>query len=388
MAHHLPKLMSELYEAVEGFVQRAFDAANERTAALEKRFGELPAGPRGERGEKGDAVVGEKGEPGAAGKDGANGKDGLDGKNGEPGKDGAAGADGKPGVDGINGKDGAIGRDGTPGADGVNGKDGAPGKDGRDGVDGLKGADGVNGKDGERGVDGVNGKDADPKAIEEAVLRALETRIALEVMAKVEAAMARIPKPENGRDGKDGVTGTKGESGRDGRDGKDGKDGRDGVNGEDGIPGKDAAKIEILPAIDPARSYPRGTFARHAKGLWHAATNTHEMRGWECLVAGFDDFDVEQTEERKFKFAARLSDGQAFVKEFALPVSLYRGVFKPGTEYFRGDEVTWGGSKWHCLAERTFEQPQTLGCKDWVLSVKRGDPGKDLRPESSKAFSK
>jgi hypothetical protein len=360
MARQLPKLMSELYEAVEVFVQRAFDAANERTAALEKRFGELPAGPRGERGEKGDAGVGAKGEPGAAGKDGANGKDGVDGKNGEPGKDGAAGADGKPGVDGINGKDGAPGRDGVPG---------------------------VNGKDGARGADGINGKDADPKEIEEAVLRALDTRIALEVMAKVEAAMARIPKPENGRDGKDGVS-VKGESGRDGRDGKDGKDGRDGVNGEDGTPGKDAAKIEIIPSIDPARSYPRGTFARHANGLWHAATNTQEMRGWECLVAGFYAFDVEQTEERKFKFTARLSDGLAFVKEFALPVSLYRGVFKPGTEYFRGDEVTWGGSKWHCLAERTFEQPQTLGCKDWVLSVKRGDPGKDLRAERSKDFPK
>jgi hypothetical protein len=37
----LAKALDGLYEAVEGFVQRAFDSANDRTAALEKRVGEI-----------------------------------------------------------------------------------------------------------------------------------------------------------------------------------------------------------------------------------------------------------------------------------------------------------------------------------------------------------
>jgi hypothetical protein len=43
MATKLAALFGDLYEAVEGCVKRAFDAANERTAALEKRIVELEA---------------------------------------------------------------------------------------------------------------------------------------------------------------------------------------------------------------------------------------------------------------------------------------------------------------------------------------------------------
>ncbi len=186
--------------------------------------------------------------------------------------------------------------------------------------------------------------------------------------------------------GERGERGEKGDPGREGKDGalgpagKDGRDGRDGKDGEKGDPGRDALAIDILPAIDEARSYPRGTYARHLNGLWWSAANTSGMRGWECIVTGIQKVLIEQIQERKFKFTMLHSDGDPYVEEFSLPVAIYRGIFKPDTEYLRGDEVTWGGSKWHCVAERTKEHPKAEGCKDWVLSVKRGDPGKSGAP--------
>ncbi|MBF2850479.1 portal protein, partial [Escherichia coli] len=47
--------------------------------------------------------------------------------------------------------------------------------------------------------------------------------------------------------------------------------------------GRDATALEILPAIDDQKSFPRGTYATHQGGLWRAYEKTHGMRGWECL---------------------------------------------------------------------------------------------------------
>ena len=64
-------------------------------------------------------------------------------------------------------------------------------------------------------------------------------------------------------------------------------------------------------------------------------------------------------------------------KEFRLTfdTALYRGVFKDGQTYERGDQVTWGGSLWHCNAE-TAEKPGD-GSKNWTLAVKKGRDGRD-----------
>lgn len=49
----------------------------------------------------------------------------------------------------------------------------------------------------------------------------------------------------------------------------------------------------------------------------------------------------------------------------------YRGVFQRSSEYTFGDMVTWDGSMWHAVAERTRAQPGKSS--DWQLAVKRGD---------------
>ena len=106
--------------------------------------------------------------------------------------------------------------------------------------------------------------------------------------------------------------------------------------------GRDATALEILPAIDDQKSFPRGTYATHQGGLWRAYEKTHGMRGWECLVDGVADIDVSMTGERLFSVVVRQSSGQRTEKTFSLPVMLYRGVFRAGETYHPGDTVTWG----------------------------------------------
>ncbi|EOO1372649.1 phage portal protein, partial [Escherichia coli] len=74
--------------------------------------------------------------------------------------------------------------------------------------------------------------------------------------------------------------------------------------------GRDATALEVLPAIDDQKSFPRGTYATHLGGLWRAYEKTHGMRGWECLVDGVADIDVSMTDERLFSVVIRQSSGQ------------------------------------------------------------------------------
>lgn len=149
-------------------------------------------------------------------------------------------------------------------------------------------------------------------------------------------------KGRNGIDGQNGKDGADGTDGRDGRDGQhgvkgdDGKDGRDGINGKDGIDGM-----------------------------------------------GFDDLSVEYDGERTFTF--KLEQGERIKSfSFKVPLVLDRGVFKPDTEYEKGDGVTCGGS-WHiALKDAPSGRPGLGG--DWRLAVKRGQDGRDgkLVEESGK----
>lgn len=142
-----------------------------------------------------------------------------------------------------------------------------------------------------------------------------------------------------------------------------------------GEPGRDAAHIEIGPAIDPEKSYPRGSYAKHLGGLWRSFEATSGMRGWECIVDGVASLSVEQDGERGFKAVAQLSSGKTEEKALTLPVMIYRGVFT-GASHTPGDTVTWGGSLWHC-DEPTSDKPGELDSKGWRLAVKKGRDGKD-----------
>jgi integrin beta 3 len=321
MARQLHKVMSELYDAVEGFVQRAFDASNERTAALEKRVEGISAGPRGEKGQNG-----------------ANGKDGLDGKDGLNGKDGAPGTNGLDGSPGINGKDGAPGtngKDGLDGKDGLNGKDGAPGTNGKDGLDGK---DGINGKD---GAPGTNGKD--------------------------------------GLDGKDGLNGKDGAPGTNGKDGAPGTNGKDGLDGSPGINGKDGTSIglqDVMPLVEAAFSKWALEVERRAMDLFQRTAEAMPIPKDGFSV---DDLSVQHDGDGNVTFHFHRGD---LNKKFTIRLPRFKdcGVYRDGGAYLQGDGVSYGGSLW--LAQRDApEGVPDSGNGHWRLAVKRGRDGKDAQSQ-------
>lgn len=146
-------------------------------------------------------------------------------------------------------------------------------------------------------------------------------------------------------------------------------------NPKPGTDGRDALAIELEPFIDEEKSYPRGTYATHKGGLWRSHEKTHGMRGWECIVDGVSNVDIKQDNQRTFSISLERASGAVEVKSFDVPVTIYRDVFKSGTEYQPGDTVTWGGSLWHCN-EVTADKPGEPGSKGWTLAVKKG---RDLR---------
>ena len=173
---------------------------------------------------------------------------------------------------------------------------------------------------------------------------------------KVAAAVATIPVPENGRDGRDGEA------------------------------GKDAIEIDILEQVDVARRYQRGTYAKYKGGVIRSFRITDpiddggiEKAGWTVIWVGIDDVLFDQNDNcRSFGIGAQLSNGNVSMRTFALPVVIYRGVFKEGMTYAKGDSVTWGGSTW--IADRETKDKPDLVDTGWILTAKKGQPGKQGEP--------
>lgn len=186
----------------------------------------------------------------------------------------------------------------------------------------------------------------------------------VETLAKM---IEELPMPKDGADGAPGKDGTDGKDGKDGVDGKDGAPGQDGKNGEDG---KDALALEILPAIDEEKCYPRGVYATHKGGLWRSHEKTKGMRGWECIVAGIQDLHIDYDGERKCTVSIVHSSGPEITKEMVLPIVIDRGVFVPEKKYALNDGVTYAGSYW--LAVKDEPQGTPGSSDDFRLAVKKG----------------
>ncbi|BAO90691.1 hypothetical protein [Caballeronia cordobensis] len=146
---------------------------------------------------------------------------------------------------------------------------------------------------------------------------------------------------------------------------------------KDGEPGRDAFEIDVLPVLDFARDYPRGTLAQHGGGIWRAHANTRGEHGWSCVVDGIASTRVTMDSERSFTVHIERASGAHETATFALPVMIYRGVYQAGETYRAGDVVTWAGSLWHCNA--TTDSKPDAGGDAWTLAAKRGRDGKDAR---------
>lgn len=145
----------------------------------------------------------------------------------------------------------------------------------------------------------------------------------------------------------------------------------------DGEDGRDALQLEILPIIDLDKSYPRGSYAKHAGGLWRAFEQTHGMRGWEVIVEGLAEHRIEQIDERTFEAVSVLSSGAEVRKSVSVPVVIDRGVYRSDGEYKAGDGVTWAGSYWIAKDDNPQGKPGEPGSNGWRLAVKKGRDGKD-----------
>lgn len=249
----------------------------------------------------------------------------------------------------------------------------------------------------------------DPNAIAAPMIAAVKAYVATSIAAllpritSIEERLAKAPgdplpgpagppgpQGERGADGAQGVAGEpgvpgergeKGERGEPGPAGRDGKDGRDGRDGTDGAPGRDALELDILPGIDEAKSYPRGTFAQHRGGVIRAVRNTdpvleHDLAraGWTVIMNGVGEESEESLDEgRTIIRRTRYTDGRVLERGIRTNLMIYRGVWREG-RHECGDVVTWAGSAWHCQ-EATADKPGTSAA--WKLMVKSGRDGRD-----------
>lgn len=145
--------------------------------------------------------------------------------------------------------------------------------------------------------------------------------------------------------------------------------------------GRDALHLEILPAIEDSKTYPRNTYAKHDGGLWRSFEQTSGMRGWECIVEGLKAVSVKQDGDREFSVTLAKSSGAEVVQKFAMPIQIYKGVHRDGEKYDAHDNVTWAGSQWTSTKAENTEKPGTSDA--WTLCVKAGRNGKDLRENAS-----
>jgi hypothetical protein len=288
----------------------------------------------------------------------------------------------------------------------LHGKDGADGRDGIDGKDVdvefiktqifLEVAKLPIAQDGKDGADGKDGKDADPEYIKSVIAEEISKVPAAkdgkdadlsQVKAFIAEEVAKIPVPQNGKDADleivkgfiqqevKSIPAPKVETFTLQQVEKMVADAVAAAianipPAKDGEDGKDALAIQILPAIDESKSYPRGTFALHKNGTWRAYQKTVGMKGWECTQVGVADINIEMVDDRTLSIKTILSNGETQEKTLKLKNTIYKGVVKDGEVYEECDFVTWGGSIWHC-DEPTNERPRE-GHKSWTLAVKKG----------------
>lgn len=146
---------------------------------------------------------------------------------------------------------------------------------------------------------------------------------------------------------------------------------------KDGEPGRDALQLELQPSIDLEKSYARGTYAKHAGGLWRAFESTKGLHGWECVVEGIAELRIDQSSGRTFTLVARTSSGAEVSKSVKVAALVDKGIFRADSDYEAGDGVTWGGSFFIAQKDAPIGKPGEPGCDGWRLAVKRGrDAGK------------
>jgi hypothetical protein len=90
-----------------------------------------------------------------------------------------------------------------------------------------------------------------------------------------------------------------------------------------------------------------------------------------------EDFAVDFDGDRTITLAFARPGREAQRFPLTLPFQKYQGAWQTGRTYVTGDTVSLRGCEWHCQAPMTTGRPGDSS--DWVLAVKCGRDGKDLR---------
>lgn len=186
-------------------------------------------------------------------------------------------------------------------------------------------------------------------------------------LARIEARQ-----PERGEKGDPGEPGC---DGKDGAKGDPGTDGRDGANGRDGV-GLGGALIDRTGNL--VVTLTDGTTRELGIVIGKDGEAGRDGRDGFSL----ESFDATLMDDGRTVLLSFEQGDQSFKVELGIPAMIYRGVFKDGHRYEKGDTVTWGGSLWHCDAAETSDKPDGTE-KHWTLAAKRGRDGKDgvVKPE-------
>lgn len=309
---------SQVLEAVRGYVSRSVSELSARISDLDNRLKAIPSA--------------------------RDGKDGIDGKDGATGKDGRNGVDGKDGHQGERGESGAHGEKGI---DGINGRDGVDGKSVciddllptiKQWFDSLPPpANGIDGKDGTNGHDGVDGMSI----------------TAEDIIPTVKQWFDAIPLPVNGKDGADGKTGIDGKS----------------VSIEDFRHMFEAEQAKALLELER-----RGTdlIQRCIDRIEKPKDGLPGKDGRDAL--DLEHFDLVKSEDGRTITIALIRGDDRVEKSVVIDSPIYRGIYKHGETYQRGDWVTFGGSVFAATRD-TDSKPETDD--SFRLTIKRGRDGKD-----------
>lgn len=217
-----------------------------------------------------------------------------------------------------------------------------------------------------------DGRDADPEQVRQFVA------------AEVQRVVSGIPAP------KDGAKGDRGDDGASVHPDTVALMVREAVDKvaaaipkpEPGQPGRDAIQIDILPTLDPQRSYPRNTYAEYDGGTIRSIRQTTpgetiNPSEWSVGLSGLAEYGEEMSEDcRTLTVWNRRTLSEKQFKTYRLSHPECREFWKVGETYYRGQFVVSSNSIWLCKAAETQHKPGTAP-SDWQLILKAPRDGKD-----------
>lgn len=147
----------------------------------------------------------------------------------------------------------------------------------------------------------------------------------------------------------------------------------------DGVDGVSPSAEDVAEAMEHIFSKWALEFERKADGIIERAIDRMpKPKDGNDGNDGFsiDSFEMSLDEDSRTVKMSFVSDGKTFEKSVYLPLPLDMGSFKHGTEYKKGDGVTYEGSFWIAQKDNPEGVPGTNG--DFRLAVKRGRDSKQV----------